>query len=94
MTTYNDLILDDHYKLRITSKRLKSGNYQVKFFATVQNEKTLYGYLLVEANETLKRVIQKIRERLASLDLGYSASYLDLNADKKSFTQSNFLIFQ
>lgn len=65
-----EFILNDLYKLRITSKKLSSGKYQVKFYATVHQQKSLYGYALVDAGETLKAVIEKISNRLDELDYG------------------------
>ncbi len=95
MSPYNDLILDDHYKLRITSKKLKSGNYQVKFFASVKKQRELYGYLLVGADETLKNVIKKIRQRLHSIDLNEDGKYFDVyNLRNEAIHEPNFMIFQ
>ena len=34
------LIINDHYGLKIESKRLISGNFQVKFFALLKQKKT------------------------------------------------------
>lgn len=95
MSPYNDLILDDQYKLRITSKKLKSGSYQVKFFASVQRKRELYGYLLVGADETLKNVINKIRGRLRSLDIEEDKRYFDVyNLRSETVHEPNFMIFQ
>lgn len=95
MTDYNELILDERYKLRITSKKLKSGNYQVKFFASVRERKNLYGYLLVGADETLKGVIQQIKARLRGLDLKDESKQFDLyNLRSEAVHEPNFMIFQ
>lgn len=94
MQAGKDLILDDYYKLRITSKKLNSGRYQVKFYATVQRNKQLYGYVLVEADETLKSVISRIKRRLKDID--YSAEYRNFhlfNVGQDS-QPSNVMIFQ
>ncbi len=92
MDSYNTLILEDDYKVRVSSKRLKSGKYQVKFEATLHSGKELYGYLLVSPSETLKKVIEKIKERLHLLD-GGDAIYLN-NLSLKSYSEPNFMIFQ
>ncbi len=94
MSPYNDLVLDDHYKLRITSKKLKSGNYQVKFFASIQNRRELYGYLLVGADETLKNVIRMIRKRLHAIDINENNHPFSLLNLKRSYQEPNFMIFQ
>lgn len=93
--TYENLILDEQYKLRITSKKLKSGNYQVKFFALLRGKKReLYGYLLVGSDETLKGVIQKIRRRLRSIDLNGDRTFNIYNMRNESIHEPNFMIFQ
>lgn len=62
-----DVSFDDHYKLKITSKKLKSGKCQVKFSATVREQKDLYGYVLVDADRTLKEVVVGIKEKLHTI---------------------------
>ena len=61
MTEYE---VGGEYKLRITSKKLKSGKCQVKFHASMKKNKSLYGYVLAESSETLKTVVEKIVVRL------------------------------
>ncbi|MEM6829071.1 MAG: hypothetical protein AAGA66_19285 [Bacteroidota bacterium] len=92
MDTYSNLILDDDYRVKISSKRLKSGKYQVKFEATLHNGKELYGYLLVSPAETLKKVVEKIKARLHFIDVG-DHFYLS-NSSLESYTEPNFMIFQ
>lgn len=94
MQLASDLILDDYYKLRITSKKLSSGRYQVKFFATVKAEKQLYGYVLVEAEETLKSVISRIKKRLNELDYGYDGNHFHLYHLGQESQPSNLMIFE
>ena len=55
--------LENNYRIRLFSTRLKSGRCQVKFYANVK-AKQVYGYVLVNAEETLKSVVQKIKSRL------------------------------
>ncbi|OUT98705.1 MAG: hypothetical protein CBB92_06620 [Flammeovirgaceae bacterium TMED32] len=57
-------IMNDHYDLKIESKRLISGNFQVKFFARLKQKKFFYGYVLVDAASTLKEVVLRIRNKL------------------------------
>ena len=58
------LIMNNHYDLKIESKRLISGNFQVKFFARQKHKKSFYGYVLVDAASTLKEVVLRIRNKL------------------------------
>ena len=58
------LIINDHYGLKIESKRLISGNFQVKFFALLKQKKPFYGYVLVDAACTLREVVLRIRNKL------------------------------
>lgn len=95
MQLAKDLILDDYYKLRITSKKLNSGRFQVKFFATVQKRKQLYGYLLVEADETLKSVITRIRRRLKVLDETSEYRHFHLfQVGRHAQNDPNFMFFE
>jgi len=94
MEVAKNLILDDYYKLRITSKKLTSGRFQVKFFATIKEEKQLYGYLLVESSETLKSVIDKIRKRLKILNHSIEHQHFHLYNVGQEMQEANFLIFE
>lgn len=95
MSLARDLILDDYYRLRISSKKLNSGRYQVKFYATIKDEKDIYGYVLVDAEETLKTVISKIRKRLQTIDCTSEHHHFHLYNMGHSFhNELNFMIFQ
>jgi hypothetical protein len=51
-------------KIRITSKKLASGNQQVKFY--IEDEKhPQYGYLLVTGTRSVGEVIEEIKGRIA-----------------------------
>ncbi len=55
------------YKLKLTSKRLKSGRCQIKFTISRRQEEC-YGYLLAESGSTLKQVVGIIEEHVSDLD--------------------------
>ena len=94
MEVMKDLILDDHYRLRISSKKLISGRFQVKFYATVKEHKELYGYLLVEPENSLKEVVGIIRERLNVLDHSIEHRHFHLyDLGHSVQNDPNFLIF-
>lgn len=61
-TSVNDGLIatDGNCKLKLISKKLKSGRCQVKFFAELPGKKEYYGYALAEANDTLKGVVESI----------------------------------
>ena len=43
------------YKLKLCSKKLASGKFQVKFYVSKGTEtQDMYGYVLVDAKDTLK----------------------------------------
>lgn len=52
------------YKLKLSSKRLKSGKYQVKFYLTKPEHEGLYGYLLTPGGTSVKEVVTRIYDRL------------------------------
>ncbi len=85
---------DDQYKIKITSKKLHSGRCQVKFYACIANRKQLYGYVLVNAEETLKKVIERIRMRLDRMNTKDSFHHINLySIGKKDADDLNFIIF-
>jgi len=95
MKLTKDFILDDQYNIRLSSKKLTSGRYQVKFYATVKEDKSLYGYLLVEAQEKLSTVVSKIRGRLETLDHTFDYHHFHLyHVGKVIEDEPNFMIFE
>jgi len=95
MEVMKDLILNDKYRLKITSKKLTSGRFQVKFYATIKKRKQLYGYLLVEPEESLKEVVTKIRERLNMLNHSVEHRHFHLyNIGYTAREDPKFLIFE
>lgn len=89
-----DVSFDDNYKLKITSKRLKSGKCQVKFSATVREQKDMYGYVLVDADRTLKEVVVGIREKLHTIRQTRDFHNLHLYSIGKNGNDAlNFIIF-
>ncbi|MDH5400488.1 MAG: hypothetical protein OEX02_20200 [Cyclobacteriaceae bacterium] len=51
--------------IKLESRRLMSGNFQVKFTLDQAEGKGLYGYLLVSPGTTLKEVIIRIRKSIS-----------------------------
>jgi hypothetical protein len=58
------------YKLRLFSKRLSSGNYQITFHAKKENEDKKYGHVLVPKGSSLKEVVLTIRSELRQMRNG------------------------
>ena len=59
-------------KLRLETKKLNSGRYQVKFYVVNGGPAYKYGYMLAEADMTLKEVVLKIHDGLCqNNDYGY-----------------------
>jgi len=63
--TYSEHYGDVH--LKIESKKLHSGRCQVKFYVTGTAKPNVYGYTLVEADRTLKEVVEELKSRLSSI---------------------------
>jgi hypothetical protein len=88
------LIMNDHYDLKIESKRLISGNFQVKFFARLKQKKPFYGYVLVDAACTLKEVVLRIRNKLSLIQSQKDFRQTHLySIGKSSDLDLNFIIF-
>lgn len=89
-----DATFDDDYCLKLTSKKLKSGKCQVKFYATVQDYRELYGYVLVDAEKTLKDVVTDIKEKLHTIRLTREFHHLHLySIGKDGRETTDFIIF-
>jgi len=70
--------MEEIKRLKILSKKLRSGKVQVSF--EVQNAEMVnfQGYLLTEPKSTLKEVVDKIKHRVISgsgIDIHHSALY-------------------
>lgn len=92
MTNYIDNITGD--KLRIDSKKLNSGKYQVRFQTQNEGGKEKYGYILVNEGSTLKEVVDQIRgelQKMTKSDLYFHAHLYSLGKTKQP---SNVFIFE
>ncbi|WP_258104641.1 hypothetical protein [Marinoscillum sp. MHG1-6] len=89
-----DVTFDNYYKLKLTSKKLRSGKCQVKFFATIRERRDMYGYVLVDAQRTLKEVVSSIRDRLHTIHQTRDFHNLHLySIGKTGKDDLNFIIF-
>ena len=87
-------VSDPCYHLKLSSKRLRSGKCQVKFSATLSRNKQLYGYLLVNADETLKEVVSTIKSRLDLVKQRDTIHHINLYAVGKAKSNlDNFIVF-
>jgi len=84
------------YKLKLTTKKLNSGKFQVKFQAFHPTKKSLYGYLLSDPKTTLKKVVERIHNHLAWRQQEYFYNHFNLYSMGKG-KERNFspiLIFE
>lgn len=82
-------------KLKLQSKKLRSGKVQVKFSASSLGKKNCYGYILTDAASTLKDVVNLINwelELLENTDQYYHEHLYSLN--KSKFDSSKFMVFK
>lgn len=81
-------------KLKLKSKRLKSGNFQINF-STVGLGQEYYGYLLAEAKTSVNDVITKINRHVTAMqdsDRYYQRNLFSLC--KKEINSGRILIFK
>ena len=84
----------DQYNLKLSTKRLKSGKCQVKFSARVREKKDLYGYVLVESDQTLKSVVTRIEDRLHSIEQATDFQQIHLySIGKRTQDPLSFIFF-
>lgn len=77
-------------KLKLQSKKLKSGKVQVKFSITSSAHNDCYGYVLTDAATTLKEVVNSIQLKLSLLkdaDQYYHQHLYSLNKSKLDVSQ-------
>jgi hypothetical protein len=55
-------------KIRIYSRKLPSGNFQVKFYLTTQKGNPYYGYMLVESGKSVRQVMEILFDKLKEID--------------------------
>jgi hypothetical protein len=87
------MVLGD-YKLKISSKKLVSGRFQINF-STEGFEDGYYGYLLAEAKTPVREVVEKIGRHLDALN--HSDRYFQRNLYSLGNRKSNsgkILIFK
>jgi hypothetical protein len=89
-------VIGSPYKLKLCSKKLESGKFQVKFYASKQAEgQDLYGYVLVDPKDTLKRVVTTIKTRLNLMEEANEYYHTHLYAVRKAAPpKSDFMIFK
>lgn len=76
----------DGYKLKLLSKKLRSGKCQIKFSIFSNSHEFLYGYMLAESGTTLREVVKKIECQVTSLenrDLHYHKHLYNLTGPKE-----------
>ncbi len=56
----------DKLKLRLSTKKLASGNFQVKFQVSDAEVQCFYGYVLAEPGTTLKHVVSSIKRKISN----------------------------
>lgn len=81
-------------KLKLSSKKLRSGKFQVNF-STVGSRQEFYGYLLAEAKTSVNEVIEKINRHVTAMqssDRYYQRNLFSLC--KKEVNSGKILIFK
>jgi hypothetical protein len=82
------------YRLKISSKRLLSGRFQINF-STEGFDDGYYGYMLAEAKTPVREVVEKIGRHLDALN--QSDKYFQPNLfslGKRKFNSGRVLIFK
>ena len=62
------MIESENQRIRIFSKKLPSGNCQVKFYFNREKGKSYYGYMLVAAGKKVSDVISTLHARIQDVD--------------------------
>jgi hypothetical protein len=82
-------------KIRIFSKRLSSGNCQVKFFLDSRWGKPYYGYMLVSPGKKVSDVITYIYQKLQDIEQGVGYSHQKKAwISHKRHVEPDFMLFE
>lgn len=93
MWTYANL--GREFSLKLFSKKLSSGNYQIRFQASLPEDKNLYGYMLVQPGTTLKSVVQRIMAKLKKAHRSdFQQEHLYALGSRASDELKNILVFE
>lgn len=86
--------MKQEYKLKLYSKKLKSGKCQIKFVISTSSEKGMYGYILAESGSTLREVVSTIEHEVRFIEQGDSYYHSHLyNLANKPKRRDPILIF-
>ena len=81
-------------RLRLESKKLTSGKCQVKFYAQLPEKKEMYGYVLADANDTLKRVVEDISRQLILINQTSDYKHIHLFSLRRSTHTDDIMVFE
>lgn len=82
------------YRLKISSKKLKSGKCQIKFEFVQTDVPSYYGYLLAEGKTPLSEVIMTIYEKTRSVTIGDCFHDHLFHLEKRKFPPHPLFLFK
>jgi hypothetical protein len=89
------MLFMDQKKIRIFSKKLSSGNCQVKFFLDSGSGKPYYGYMLATPGQKLSEVITRIYQKLHDIEEGKGyAAQKKAWISQKRHVEPGFMLFE
>lgn len=87
-------VMERDYKLKLYSKKLKSGKCQIKFVISSTSQPGLYGYMLAESGSTLREVVSAIEDEMRYIEQRDSYYHAHLyNLASKHQRKEPILIF-
>ncbi len=85
---------DLNFKLKLSSKKLYSGKYQVKFQVSDGDADKMHGYVLTEPKTSLREVVERIFTQVNKMqekDLYYHGHLYSMGASRRN--ENDFFIF-
>lgn len=81
--------------IRIFSKKLSSGNCQVKFFLNCTSGKPYYGYILVTPGRKVSDVIASIYQKLQDIERSGGQVHQKISwIHHKRYVEPDFMLFE
>ena len=91
---YKEELNSENMKLKLSTRKLKSGNFQVKFEVSNEEVEHCYGYVLAKPGTTLKHVVGSIQQKILTQEARGDAPYVHLfSLDRRPRKMDDILIF-
>lgn len=84
----------NEYKLKLRSKKLKSGKCQIRFELFERRRSSYYGYILSEGKTPLREIIQVIYSKIRLIQYGDSFHDHLFHLERRKYPQQPLILYK